>query len=172
MRYGQPRSAHGSRKIRCVRASHRPIEIKAVSRCFGPYRWHLTRRAPLRDEAGKITRWYGIGYDIEDRKRADEELRRSEAFLAKAQRLSLTGSFSFHSAKEEFTWSDELYRIFEFQPGIRVTLPLIGSRYHPEDRHVMDETAERIRRGATEFDYEMTARAMPVRRRTCVANTT
>jgi len=109
---------------------------------------------PLRDEAGKIIRWYGIGYDIEDRKRADEELRRSEAFLAKAQRLSLTGSFSFHSATEEFTWSEELYRIFEFQPDIRVTLALIGSRYHPEDRQVMEETAGGIRRGAAEFDYE------------------
>jgi PAS domain S-box-containing protein len=118
------------------------------------YRWHLTRRVPLRDEAGKIIRWYGIGYDIEDRKRAEEELRRSEAFLVKAQRLSLTGSFSFHSATEQFTWSEELYRIFEFQPGIRVTLRLIGSRYHPEDRRVMDETTERIRRGVTEFDYE------------------
>jgi PAS domain S-box-containing protein len=118
------------------------------------YRWHLTRRVPLRDEAGKIIRWYGIGYDIEDRKRAEEELRRSEAFLAKAQRLSLTGSFSFHSATEEFTWSEELYRIFEFQPGTRVTLSLIGSRYHPEDRHVMEETAGGIRRGDTEFDYE------------------
>jgi signal transduction histidine kinase len=74
--------------------------------------------------------------------------------LAEAQRLGLTGSFSFDSADEEFTWSEELYRIFEFQPGIRVTLPLIGSRCHPEDRHVMEETAERIQRGDTEFDYE------------------
>jgi PAS domain S-box-containing protein len=117
------------------------------------YRWHLTRRVPLRDEAGTIVRWYGIGYDIEDRKRAEEELRRSEAFLAKAQRLSLTGSFSFQSTTEEFTWSEELYRIFEFQPGTRVTLSLIGSRYHPEDRHVMEGTAAGIRRGDTEFDY-------------------
>jgi PAS domain S-box-containing protein len=129
------------------------LEVR-VRMSDGTYRWHLTHRVPLRDKAGKITRWYGIGYDIEDRKRAEEELRRSEAFLAKAQRLSLTGSFSFDSADEEFTWSEELYRIFEFQPGIRVTLPLIGSRCHPEDRHVMEETAERIQRGDTEFDYE------------------
>jgi PAS domain S-box-containing protein len=142
-------------KWRACVASGKPFEHEfRVRMTDGTYRWHLTRRVPLRDEAGKITRWYGIGYDIEDRKRADEELRRSEAFLAKAQRLSLTGSFSFHSATEEFTWSEELYRIFEFQPGIRITLPLIASRYHPEDRHVMEETAERIRRGTTEFDYE------------------
>lgn len=92
--------------------------------------------------------------DITERRQAEEKLLRSQAFLAKAQRLSLTGSFSFHREMEEFTWSEELYRIFEFQPGIRVTLPLIGSRYHPEDRHVMEETAGGIRSGATEFDYE------------------
>jgi PAS domain S-box-containing protein len=142
-------------KWRACVASGEEYELEVrVRMADGTYRWHLTHRVPLRDEAGKITRWYGIGYDIEDRKRAEEELRRSEAFLAKAQRLSLTGSFSFDSTDEEFTWSEELYRIFEFQPGIRVTLPLIGSRCHPEDRHVMEETAERIQRGDTELDYE------------------
>src|SRR5262249_8373559 len=109
---------------------------------------------PLRDEAGKIIRWYGVSYDIDDRKRAEQELRRSEAFLAKAQRLSLTGSFSFYSATGEFIWSEELYRIFEFEPGVPVTLELIATRYHPEDKHVMEEVAEGIRRGAPDFDYE------------------
>jgi PAS domain S-box-containing protein len=142
-------------KWRACVASGEQFELEfRVRMADSTYRWHLTRRVPLRDEAGKIIRWYGIGYDIEDRKRAEEELRRSEAFLAKAQRLSLTGSFSFYSATGEFTWSEELYRIFEFQPGIRVTLPLIDSRYHPEDRHVMEETTGGIRRGAAEFDYE------------------
>jgi PAS domain S-box-containing protein len=142
-------------KWRACVASGEEYELEVrVRMADGTYRWHFSRRVPVRDEAGTITRWYGIGYDIEDRKRAEEELRRSEAFLAKAQRLSLTGSFSFDSTDEEFTWSEELYRIFEFQPGIRVTLPLIGSRCHPEDRHVMEETAERIQRGDTELDYE------------------
>ena len=138
----------------CVASGEQYEHEFRVRMVDGTYRWHLTHRVPLHDDAGKIIRWYGIGYDIEDRKRAEEELRRSEAYLAKAQRLSLTGSFSFHSTTEEFTWSEELYRIFEFQPGIRVTLQLIGSRYHPEDRHVMEETTAGIRRRAAEFDYE------------------
>jgi PAS domain S-box-containing protein len=140
---------------RACLANGEPFEREVRTRMAdGTYRWHLTRRVPLRDEAGKIIRWYGISYDIEDRKRAEDELRRSEAFLAKAQRLSLTGSFSFYSATQEFTWSEELYRIFEFEPGVRVTLELIGSRYHPEDRHAMEEVTEGIRRGALGFDYE------------------
>jgi len=38
----------------------------------GTYRWHLNRRVPLRDMTGKVIRWYGVGYDIEDRKRAED----------------------------------------------------------------------------------------------------
>src|ERR1700722_1203989 len=53
----------------------------------GKYRWFLGRTMPLRDEAGNIVRWYGTAIDIEDRKRAEDALRRSEAYLAEAQRL-------------------------------------------------------------------------------------
>src|SRR5262249_51450929 len=118
------------------------------------YRWVMRHRVPVRDETGKVIRWYGIGYETEDRKRAEEGLRRSEAFLAKAQRVSLTGSFSFYSATGEFIWSEELYRIFEFEPGMPISLELIASRYHPEDMHVMEEVAEGMRIGAPDFDYE------------------
>jgi PAS domain S-box-containing protein len=138
----------------CIESGE-PFEREVRTRMAdGTYRWHWTRRVPLRDEAGKIIRWYGVSYDIDDQKRAQEELRRSEGFLAKAQRVSLTGSFLFYSATQEFTWSEELYRIFEVQSGSRVTFDLIRSRYHPEDIHVAEEVAEGIRRGAPEFDYE------------------
>jgi PAS domain S-box-containing protein len=142
-------------KWRACVATGEQFELEfRVRMADGTYRWHQNRRVPLRDEAGKIMRWYGIGYDIEDRKRAEQELRRSEAFLAKAQRLSSTGSFSFYSATGEFAWSEELYRIFEFELGVCVSLELIGSRYHPDDRHVMEEVVEGIRLGTTDFDYE------------------
>ncbi|WP_410551775.1 PAS domain S-box protein, partial [Arthrobacter sp. SIMBA_036] len=59
----------------------------------GTWRWFQLRGLPLRDGEGKIIRWYGLLTDIDDRKRAEEKLRRSEAFLADAQRLSKTGSF-------------------------------------------------------------------------------
>jgi len=64
-----------------------------MRRFDGEYRWFLLRGSPLRDELGKIAKWYGTNTDIDDRKRAEEELRRSEAFLAEGQRLSLSGSF-------------------------------------------------------------------------------
>src|SRR5271166_5041528 len=66
-----------------------PIEIEARIRGKdGGYRWFLVRDNPLRDEQGRILRWYGTRTDIEDRKRAEEALRRSEAYLSESQRLS------------------------------------------------------------------------------------
>ena len=138
----------------CV-ASGEPFEREVRTRMAdGSYRWHLTRRVPFRDETGQLIRWYGISYDIEDRKRAEEELRRSEALLARAQRLSLTGSFSFNPATDEATWSEEVYRIYGYQPGTRTTLAMVRARYHPEDLPLLEQQVARIQSGATDLDYE------------------
>ena len=83
-----------------------------------------------------------------------EELRRSEAFLAEAQRLSITGSFSWRVMTDEITWSDQLYRIFEFEIGVPVTLELIGTRVHPVDIPLLHDMIERARGAGTDFEYE------------------
>jgi signal transduction histidine kinase len=72
-----------------------------------------------------------VGLAIE-RHLSEEGLRRSEAFLAQGQHLSRTGSFSWRVWTSEITWSEQLYRIFNIDPGVPVTLELIGSRVHPE----------------------------------------
>ena len=136
-------------------ASGEPIDCEARLRRFdGTYRWFLFRPAPARDEAGRVVGWYGAVTDIEDHKRTEEELRRSEAFLAKGQQASLTGTFSWDPATEKYTWSEELYRIYDFEPGIPVTLEMIGTRYHPEDRQLLEEMAARGRGGGADFDYQ------------------
>ena len=91
--------------------------------------------------------------DLTERKRADEALRRSEAFLAKGQTLSQTGTFSWRLATEEFIWSDELYRIYEFDPGVHITFAKIATRYHPEDKAIIMGVAEQARLGVMNFDY-------------------
>ena len=83
-----------------------------------------------------------------------EELRRSEAFLAEAQRLSVTGSFSWRVDTDEITWSEQLYRIFEFDQGTSVTLESIRSRVHQEDVPSLDDTIEWARRAGDDFEYE------------------
>jgi PAS domain S-box-containing protein len=66
--------------------SGEPLSIEVrVRRADGQYRWHISRRVPLRDEKGAIVKWYSVGIDIEDQKVAEEALRLSEARLAETE---------------------------------------------------------------------------------------
>src|ERR1700751_3002184 len=62
-----------------------------------------------------------------------QALKRREAYLAEAQRLSHTGSFGWNVSTDEHFWSDETFRIFEFDPSAPVSLPTILERVHPQD---------------------------------------
>jgi len=92
--------------------------------------------------------------DITERKRAEQELRRSEAFLAEAQHLSRTGSFSWRVPTDEITWSEQLYRIFQIDQDAQVSFELIGTRIHPEDLSVFQEHIERSRRDSSDLRLE------------------
>jgi PAS domain S-box-containing protein len=94
--------------------------------------------------------------DITQRKRSEEELRRSQAFLAETRRLSSTGGFFKRVATGEIVWSEEVYRIFEFDPTLPLTLERILTRVHPEDIHSFNEMLDRQRRGTDyEHDYRL-----------------
>jgi PAS domain S-box-containing protein len=92
--------------------------------------------------------------DVTERKRAEWELRRSEAFLAEAQHLSRIGSFSWRVATDEIIWSEQLYRIFQIDRDAQVTFELIGSRIHPEDLSVFQEQIDRSRRDGSDVQIE------------------
>jgi signal transduction histidine kinase len=87
-------------------------------------------------------------------RRSEEFIRRSKQFLKQAQRLSSTGGFAWRVPTDEIAWSEQLYRIFEFDPGAPVTLELIGSRVHPEDMAMLGDMLERARNEAADFEYE------------------
>ena len=97
----------------------------------------------MRDEHGRILRWYGTRTDIEGRKRAEEALRRSEAYLAEAQRLTHTGSWAYSPATgETLYWSEEMFRIFGLDPERVTSLASESAQIvHPEDFRQMSETA-------------------------------
>jgi PAS domain S-box-containing protein len=133
------------------------VDVEARMRRFdGQYRWFLFRASPLRDESGKIAKWYGTNVDIEDRKRADQELRRSAAFLAEGQRLSQTGTFAWWPDGMRLVWSEELYRIHEIEPGTTISADIARSRVHPDDTPLVNETT--ARGVETGNDYEHTHR--------------
>ena len=92
--------------------------------------------------------------DITERKQSEEALQRSGAFLTEAQRLSRTGSLSWCVATGEIIWSEQVYRIFEFDQGVPVTLELIGTRVHPEDTPLMKDMIARAGAEAVDFEYE------------------
>jgi PAS domain S-box-containing protein len=126
---------------RGILASAAPGEAEArLRRHDGVYRWFLFRANPLRDETGAIVKWYGVNTDIEGRKQAEQDLRRSEAELrraydsfAEAQRLSHTGSFITDLVGDDHNWSEEAFRIFEFAPGSKVSVQRIREIIHPDD---------------------------------------
>jgi PAS domain S-box-containing protein len=86
-----------------------------------------------------------------------QELRRREAYLTEAQRLSHTGSFRWRPGCGEHVWSEETYRIFEYDPAEKVTLDMIMERVRPEDRNLVLEIVERASTcgGAIDCEYRL-----------------
>jgi PAS domain S-box-containing protein len=105
----------------------------------GHFRWFQCRGLPLRDEAGSIRKWYSTMHDIEDRKRAEEKLQKSEAYLAEAQKLTKTGSWAHNLRLGAFVASPELLRIFDLDPDSDVSRDTLKEKLHPEDRHLFDD---------------------------------
>ena len=117
-----------------VLISERRGEAEArMRRHDGEYHWFLFRVDPLRNDAGEIVKWYGVNTDIEDRKRAEAELIRAYNSFADAQRLSKTGSFITDLVGDDHNWSEEAFRIFQFEPGSKVSVQRIRDIIHPDD---------------------------------------
>ena len=74
--------------------------------------------------------------------------------LRKARTSARVGNFSWLVATDEIKWSEQLYRIFELEPGVPVTFDLIGSRVHPEDVTLLYDMIAQAKRSVTDFAYE------------------
>lgn len=84
---------------------------------------------------------------------AETRLRQSEAYLAEAQSLSHTGSLGWNVTTGEIRWSDETFRIFEFDPTLKPTLDLVLRRSHPEDLALVKQAIESAIKGEN-LDFE------------------
>src|SRR5258707_8209465 len=85
------------------------------------------------------------------RRRAE---RRSTAYLAEAQRLSRTGSFGWRLSTGEIFWSEETFRIFQYDQTTKPTLEIILLRVHPEDAAKVKETIDRATQDGKHFEHE------------------
>ena len=105
-------------------------------------------------ENGVATRFVGATMDITEQEQSTEALRRSEEYLAEAQKLSHTGSFGWRVASGEIIWSEETFRIFECDRAMTPTLDLVVQRTHPEDRAVVRQFLERVSQDGGDWVFE------------------
>ncbi len=117
-------------------------EIRHV-RCVG---------VPVTQE-GIFQGFLGTGMDVTEHELLTQELRRREAYLEKAQRLSQTGSFGWRPDSGEIVWSDETYRIFEYDHVVKPTIDLAVQRVHPDDRPDFLKVIDSASAGATQFEH-------------------
>jgi len=87
------------------------------------------------------------------RSRSEEASKRSEAFLAKVQRLSATGTFFWRAATAAITASEQVYHIFDLNPSLPLTLELIATRVHPDDLPLFHERLEQARSVVSDLDF-------------------
>jgi PAS domain S-box-containing protein len=142
---------------RKIMVSGQSGEVEARLRRFdGVYRWFLFRATASLDDNGRVVKWYGTNTDIEERKRAEQALRRSEAYLAEAQRLTLTGSCAIDGTSREILyWSEEMFRLFGFdrQQGLPGWDQWV-QRIHPEDRDRFRMAGDRTFLNKVDCDVE------------------
>src|SRR5246500_2922100 len=147
-------------KWRACLASGEIFEYETrVRRANGEYRWMFHRKVPLRDANGNIVKWYGSSLDIDERKTAEEQLRRnadelqrSEFYLAEGQRLAHMGSWAFDPDGFHY-WSPELFRMHGLDPASKPpSVQEYLARVHPHDRESMAALIKGILAKASPFD--------------------
>jgi PAS domain S-box-containing protein len=136
--------------------TEQPCDIEnRLRRADGMYRWFHARALPLRDDEGRIVRWYNLLIDIDDRKKAEEKLRRSEASLLEAQRLSRTGSWTHDVSLGTVTISPEAVRMWGIQTEDNAAVSdFFFARMHPEDRLSVEQAYREAHVKKADFESE------------------
>ena len=111
-------------------------------------------RSPSRQDRETIEQFRDLASIAIERTEAENALRRSRAHLAKVQRLSLTGSFSWRPATGAIVWSEETYRIYGLDSTVRPTMEVVRERVHPADLALFQQTTELASRDGKDFAFE------------------
>jgi len=101
-----------------------------------------------------LTSWVDRRFAIQTLEVQEEKLQQSEAYLSEAQRLSHTGSFGWRVSTGEIIWSEETFRIFQYDRLTKPTVELVLQRVHPEDAALVRQTIGRAAQDGKDFDFE------------------
>src|SRR5258707_12050751 len=107
----------------------------------------------LGDSSVRKTHYPSLRKRLAELEQIRSKLQQSEAYLAEAQRLSHTGSFGWYVSSGEIVWSDETYRIFEYDRSVKPTIDSVVQRVHPQDRADFQKVIDGASRGATDFQH-------------------
>src|SRR5437870_1987401 len=101
-----------------------------------------------------LTSWVDRRFAVQTLELQEKKLQRSEAYLAEAQGLSHTGSFGWRVSTGEIIWSEETFRIFQYDRTTKPTVELLLQRVHPEDAALVKQTIERASQDGKNFEHE------------------
>jgi formate hydrogenlyase transcriptional activator len=139
--------------IQGILAKTSPFDAtKRIVRPNGEVRYIRCVGAPV-VENQSLKKYVGSAIDVTEHELLTQELRRREAYLTEAQRLSHTGSFGWKPESGEIVWSDETYRIFEYDRSVKPTIDSVMQRVHPEERGDFLRVIDRASGGATHFEH-------------------
>jgi PAS domain S-box-containing protein len=139
--------------IKGILATDSPFDAtKRIVRPDGEVRYIRCVGAPI-VENQSLKKYLGSAIDVTEHELLTEELRRREAYLTEAQRLSHTGSFGWRPDSGDIVWSEETYSIFEYDRSVKPTIDSVMQRVHQQDRADFREVIDGASRGATDFDH-------------------
>jgi len=140
--------------IKGIFAEGSPFDAtKRIVRPNGEVRYIRCVGAPVLENQS-LKKYVGSAIDVTEHELLTQELRRREAYLTEAQRLSHTGSFGWRPDTGEIVWSDETYRIFEYNAAEKPTLNMVLQRIHPQDRALAQQVIEDASKSGTDFEHE------------------
>jgi PAS domain S-box-containing protein len=143
-----------SLKYRALLTSGERVELEVIRQRKGGVRFDVSVVARGISRGFDQVAVYLIYRDITERKNAERQLRRSEAYLAEAQRLSHTGSFGWSIPSGEVFWSEETFQIFQYDQTTPPTVELVLQRVYPEDAARVKQTIERASQEGKDFEHE------------------
>jgi PAS domain S-box-containing protein len=123
----------------------------------GTVKYNHTLGHPVLNASGDVEQFVFTTRDVTERKRAEQTLRQSEAYLAEAQRLSHTGSWAWNVETKEQFWSVETFQIFGFDPNTTTpTREMFLGRVHPDDRTCIERVETELYKGNdAEYNYRI-----------------